>query len=149
MLRKIIYTSRAAASLSDDDLFGILRSARRNNAAANVTGLLLLINGRFVQVLEGEGTAVEALYQKIVADTRHGDVQVLRDATIYSRRFADWAMGFEQVDDNALQAALRDLDDENGWHAVQNTNLVLNSAAAETLLRFYAPEIEGESGQIC
>lgn len=142
MLRKIIYSSRATEPFRVDDLYAILRAARANNAAHQITGMLLFINGRFLQVLEGESGAVGEVFDRIAADAQHTDVRVLRDAAINTRRFPDWSMGFEQVDDDALRAALRDLDDDGGWHDIQNTNLILNSAAAETLLQFYAPDLE-------
>lgn len=142
VLRKIIYSSRAAAPLGENDLYAILRAARANNAAHKITGLLLFINRLFLQVLEGESDAVGEVFERIASDARHSDVRVLRDAAINTRRFPDWSMGFEQVDDAALRAAFRDQDDDGGWHDILSTNLILNSAAAETLLQFYAPDIK-------
>jgi hypothetical protein len=58
-----------------------------------VTGVLCLGEGIFLQVLEGGRSAVNKLYNRIVADKRHSDVELLCYEEISERRFAGWAMG--------------------------------------------------------
>ena len=61
-----------AFQLTNVDLDHILTSARRRNAAANITGLLLYYRGEFVQILEGETQSVENIYAKFIGpDIRH------------------------------------------------------------------------------
>jgi hypothetical protein len=97
-LARIIYTSRASARLGREDLQRILDGARTHNAEAGITGYLLYDDGHFIQAIEGEADAVDALLARISVDDRHGDVEVLAREAIEAREFADWAMGWFHVD---------------------------------------------------
>jgi hypothetical protein len=70
-------------------LFG---TARSNNKARSITGALLCVDDCFVQVLEGEETAVQSLFEHIAHDDRHNDVAVLETGPIPERVFSRWAM---------------------------------------------------------
>ncbi len=72
----------------------ILRAARRNNPRLDITGALIFNAGIFAQVLEGPGDSVEAIFEKIQQDVRHGDLQVLAFDAAKQRAFARWSMGF-------------------------------------------------------
>jgi hypothetical protein len=78
-------------------LEALLAQSRRNNAHAQITGMLVHAAGDFLQVLEGPPAAVEALFQLISQDPRHEQCRVLSDVAAEARVFADWNMGFEQV----------------------------------------------------
>ncbi|MFT3953818.1 MAG: BLUF domain-containing protein [Piscinibacter sp.] len=93
MLVRLMYASRAAASVGADELAAILRKSRQNNAGNGVTGLLCLSGGIFLQVLEGGRSQVNALYNRIAVDARHHDVVLLSYEEIGERRFAGWSMG--------------------------------------------------------
>jgi len=69
-----------------------------------VTGVLCCSGGIFLQVLEGGRSAVNRLYNRIAADPRHAQVELLSYEEIGERRFAGWAMG--QVDMARLNPAL-------------------------------------------
>jgi hypothetical protein len=58
----------------------------------------------FIQVIEGGRAAVNRLYNRIIADTRHTEVTLLSYEEIDERRFAGWAMG--QVNMARLNPAL-------------------------------------------
>jgi hypothetical protein len=47
----------------------------------------------YMQALEGGRDAVNALYTKIVRDTRHREVMLLHYAEVPERHFAGWTMG--------------------------------------------------------
>ena len=70
----------------------ILKQARTNNADLGITGALMLYDDWFAQVLEGPQTAVEALYAKIKADTRHDGVRLNEAGVAPKRLFGKWAM---------------------------------------------------------
>lgn len=92
-----IYSSRASAAIRDVEVQALLASARRNNAALGITGMLLYIEGSFFQVLEGGAVAVDRVYDVIARDPRHDRVtQIIREP-IAQRSFAEWSMGFETV----------------------------------------------------
>lgn len=62
------YLSKAVDVFSDHDLDQLLINCRRNNAAASVTGALLYHNGYFMQLIEGQLDAINAIYDRIQAD---------------------------------------------------------------------------------
>jgi len=72
----------------------ILATSRRNNDAVGVTGALLFSDGLFAQVLEGPQAVVEATFERIQRDDRHGDVQLLEFTAIDERSFQAWSMGY-------------------------------------------------------
>jgi hypothetical protein len=93
VLVRLLYASRAAATVDAEALAAILKKARANNAASGVTGLLCYSGGIFLQVLEGGRMPVNKLYHRIAGDPRHTDVVLLSYAEITERSFAGWSMG--------------------------------------------------------
>ena len=93
MLVRLMYASRAVASVGETELAAILQQSKKNNPGIGVTGLLCCSAGIFLQVLEGGRNAVSALYNKIAADPRHKDVVILRYEEIDERSFGSWSMG--------------------------------------------------------
>jgi hypothetical protein len=104
MLVRLMYASRAISTVDHDELIAILRKSKANNPAHGVTGVLCYSGGIFLQVLEGGRSAVNQLYNRIAADPRHTQVELLSYEEIGERRFAGWAMG--QVDMERLNPAL-------------------------------------------
>jgi hypothetical protein len=106
MLVRLMYASRAAAGLDNEEVAAILRQSRSANARDGITGALCLCNaGRlFIQVLEGGREAVSRRYNRIAADARHTDVTLLQFDEVTERRFAGWSMG--QVNMARLNQAL-------------------------------------------
>jgi hypothetical protein len=94
-MRQLLYVSHVADDLSPGQLDDILTISRTGNASRGITGLLLHIEGGFLQVLEGEERAVRELYARIAADTRHRDPRLLLDRE-WPRTFGDWDMGYER-----------------------------------------------------
>ena len=104
MLVRLMYASRAAKPLDPEELVHILRQSRTANPKVGVTGVLCSSGELFIQVLEGGRTAVNRLYNRIIADSRHTEVTLLSYEEISERRFAGWAMG--QVNLARLNPAL-------------------------------------------
>ena len=97
MLR-LVYRSTATQPFAHDQLFDVLSVSQRNNAQANITGLLLHSNGQFFQVLEGEAEAVQTTFERIKHDPRHSDIQMIFQEQTTQRLFSDWSMGFLPTD---------------------------------------------------
>ena len=95
-MRQLLYVSNANRSFDQSDLDQILNAARANNGLHDVTGMLLFLDGAFMQVLEGPPEEVGTIYNKILQDDRHWGAQVLLDRDA-PRSFADWTMGFERL----------------------------------------------------
>jgi hypothetical protein len=104
MLR-LLYASNTSRDIDPKIVADILDTSRRNNAPRGVTGMLLHLDGGFMQVLEGGGDTVSALYRTITGDKRHWNAQI-----IFSQAgpavFKDWSMGFKRLlPDGADQGA--------------------------------------------
>jgi hypothetical protein len=139
-MHKIIYASRATSPMSETDLEDILAASRRNNTGVGVGGLLVYCAESFLQILEGELEPLEATYARILTDPRHTDLRRLTVAPIETRRFPDWTMGFEHMDEDRLA------QDVPGFRAATkyplvSANLVTNATVAETLLSLYATNV--------
>jgi hypothetical protein len=91
---QLVYTSTAVKPFSSDDLRTLLLRARRRNAAAGVTGMLLRLDDAFLQVLEGEAEAVHRLFVSIAGDYRHHRILLLLIRGIAERNFPDVSLGF-------------------------------------------------------
>ena len=94
----IVYVSSAIQPFTQEELLALLEESRDNNAAVGVTGMLLYKDGSFMQVLEGEQTAVQQVFGKISRDPRHRGVVVLLKQTLAARDFEDWSMGYRNLD---------------------------------------------------
>lgn len=105
-IQKVVYCSRnlieGDAESRDAEISHILETARKNNSKANVTGALLFSADHFAQVLEGPQEAVEAIFERIQHDTRHGDVTVLESLTSEQRDFSEWSMAYVSPAECAL-----------------------------------------------
>jgi hypothetical protein len=97
-LYRLVYYSRNQIA-DDGALFAssvdeILSKSRVNNLRDEITGALLFNAGCFAQVLEGPLDRVEAAFERIQQDDRHGEVSLLAVDPISHRYFPNWAMGF-------------------------------------------------------
>ncbi|MBK8783991.1 MAG: BLUF domain-containing protein [Anaerolineales bacterium] len=101
MMISLIYVSTATHLLSKEELLDILRVSRRNNEVGPVTGLLLYLDGNFMQVLEGPEEAVMDIFGKIEKDIRHTNIIVILKDPIAEREFSEWSMAFLNLDEIA------------------------------------------------
>lgn len=97
MVFQLLYVSAAVALMSEAELAALLAQSRRFNAEHGLTGMLLYLEGTFVQVLEGDEPVVRALYTKIMRDARHTGCQVYLERLVPEREFAEWSMGFRAL----------------------------------------------------
>lgn len=97
-LRRLVYYSRnrlaGTPEAVDETIRAILARSRANNARVGVTGALMFNAGCFAQVLEGPGAAVEATFERIQQDERHGEVTLLAFDAVEARLFTDWSMAY-------------------------------------------------------
>lgn len=131
MLIQIIYVSRASSSMPLE-LRDILASSRKNNPALDVSGALCLIDGVYLQYLEGEAATVDALYRKIEKDTRHSATKVLSRCAISTRAFPTWAMALLTWNEETKQI-FRQFNPD-----VKLDAFLVNPLTADKLLRTWA-----------
>ena len=136
-MRRIIYCSQASSDVAPDELIALLELSRRNNERDGLTGMLLYCSQSFLQVLEGDATAIDVTYGRILADDRHINLRLLLDVDVAQPLFPDWTMGFDHVDDDQLSEQLDGFTPATTYPLV-NPDLITNAAVAQTLLTLYA-----------
>lgn len=90
----IVYTSQATFPLKrmPNVLPSIIAASRRNNLRNELTGVMFEHRGRFLQFLEGPQQKVLNTFERIAADSRHTNVEILFDSPIRERGCPNWAM---------------------------------------------------------
>lgn len=91
---RLIYSSEAAPWLSTAELEQMLHESRIRNKARGITGVLVLVDGVFLQVLEGERFEVDDLMSRIEVDPRHSGVKVFHREEVDGRAFDSWSMAY-------------------------------------------------------
>ena len=95
-MKCITYVSKVVArqngALIPVGLSNILRIARRKNAELGITGVMSYRKGHYIQVLEGDDSAVDQLYSTIKLDSRHEQITLLFEFPITDRAFSGWSM---------------------------------------------------------
>ena len=59
--------------------------------------MLLYLQGKFIQVLEGEKTSVDMIYASIKKDSRHTKISTVIQGNTPKRIFTGWTMGFKKL----------------------------------------------------
>ena len=95
IMKQLLYVSHTERALDQWELNAILSVSRWNNARTGLTGLLVAMDGGFLQMLEGEHSALDRAFGRIRVDTRHWNTRILLEQDCH-RFFADWPMGFVQ-----------------------------------------------------
>lgn len=90
-LTRLAYASNHGG-IADDALDDILQRSRSNNEQEGITGVLVVSDEEFVQLLEGPRTAVSRCFMRIMQDVRHHHIRVLLAGTIESRLCSEWSM---------------------------------------------------------
>lgn len=80
------------------ELGALFTTARSRNKQLGVTGALLVSDGFFVQVLEGDEAAVRTLFDHIAKDPRHDGVELVETIAATPRVFSRWAMAEVGID---------------------------------------------------
>ena len=99
MLIRILYVSTAVGPQTTTVTGTILRSAQAFNGDNGITGVLCQGQGVWLQVLEGTYSGVNTLYERILADKRHKNVQTIAVEDITQRRYGAWAMAHVKLTD--------------------------------------------------
>jgi hypothetical protein len=90
---QLIYTSQSTPEMTEKVLIDILIKAQVNNFRNKLSGMLVLKNSNFMQLIEGNKIDVIALYNKIKNDSRHKNVKIILEAVRSDREMPSWAMG--------------------------------------------------------
>jgi Sensors of blue-light using FAD len=138
MLLSIAYSSEIAAP-SDTILEDIALKAAHHNKQQDITGLLLFIDGLFIQVIEGAEANVVPLMEKITRDVRHSRMKLLSQTTKPKREFDDWSMAVVACE-KSVQLK-RHLEKNLGKRIAKNSYVELMS-------QFIKPEVSADTQQV-
>ena len=97
-LERLLYASTATGRT--DSLLNmatILAESQRNNARDGLTGVLAAHDDRFIQVIEGTTSALDALLRRLAPDPRHRDIVILDRRPIAGRLFDGWAKASSRI----------------------------------------------------
>lgn len=96
MLASWLYVSigRLTSEEAMDEVEKIVAVSRPRNSGLDVTGALLFIGQRFVQLLEGPADGVTALQQSIFRDPRHYEVTTIHSCDVDDREFLGWSLAY-------------------------------------------------------
>jgi hypothetical protein len=94
-LHAIVYVSSAVRLLEQPQIDHLLARARERNAQAHLTGLLLYGDGSFMQYIEGPQERLMPVYNLILADPLHRDINELLNEPVGLREFGDWSMAYQ------------------------------------------------------
>ena len=119
----LTYVSSAVEPFSREALRELLQVCVANNSKLGITGMLLYKDGNFMQVLEGEQSAVTMVREKVFSDPRHRGVITLIKGEQEGRDFPDWSMGFHDL--SSPEAAR-----QPGYSAFLNTPLTAEAFMA-------------------
>ena len=118
----LVYTSLPRIEMSKSTLDEITRISIRNNRKKGITGILLGIESRYLQFLEGDEEEVLQLFERIKQDPRHYElnkwVQGHSDERIFSAwSMASWLLTNEELKSikalNEIRQLLKDPEQEN------------------------------------
>ena len=96
MIFQVAYFSAARPAITDADVRDILRASAKSNRRDGLSGMLLLLDGTFFQVLEGEKDRIEETLLRISSDPRHTGIVRVVEMEREEPSFPDWTMGFEK-----------------------------------------------------
>ena len=123
------HASRAAAGVNEQTLSEIFSRSRVLNAEVGITGMLILRQGFFLQLLEGPESAVRNCYRRIIRDPRHTDATLVLQSNTDHRIFPVWSMASVCHDasrscfDNEFLPILDDLKNNPGDSDRRNASI--------------------------
>ena len=103
---RLVYVSRATALFGPEELQRIGEESIARNEKLDVTGILVVDQGRILQVLEGDEDVVVTLFAKISNDLRHEAVQKVVASVQKKRYLSSWIMA--SGNEERVPAALRE-----------------------------------------
>jgi hypothetical protein len=92
-LEQLVYVSESVTRVSSAlQMADILAEARPRNARDGITGVLTVVDGHFVQIIEGRPEMLDRLLQGLARDSRHRMMTVLDRRAVTRRAFPEWDM---------------------------------------------------------
>lgn len=102
-LKFVSYISSQSRTMSKKSIEDFLFQVREKNKHLAITGILLLIQGKFVQYIEGPAEEIDKVYDSISKDKRHTEMILLDSGSLEKRQFTDWSMAYKEVSDKQIK----------------------------------------------
>lgn len=93
MIKTICYISTIRPATSKKDIERLSKIIAYKNKRLNITGILIIKNGHFFQIMEGSVPNITAAYKKIKKDKRHTGLIKLLETPIEIRLFDAYDTG--------------------------------------------------------
>jgi hypothetical protein len=126
MFERIVYVSRAVPGIGAAQTYDIIRHAHNRNQARGLTGALLLLDGWFVQALEGEPFRLQPCFERIARDPRHEALSLRLQVQAEQRLFPDQWMAL-RLGQDLPPGLLQQWDYEPGLPAARFDGLRLQA----------------------
>ncbi|MEM6735235.1 MAG: BLUF domain-containing protein [Bacteroidota bacterium] len=113
MIFYTIYTSTPIGKVTKEIVDKITEESIKWNSLHGITGMLLCLEDRYFQFLEGEEEDVKEVFEMIKGDPRHNNVTPRIKGYSNERVFSEWSMGSWMLSNEKLQSlsALEDLNE--------------------------------------
>ncbi|NYZ61768.1 BLUF domain-containing protein [Luteimonas deserti] len=110
MIRQLLYRSGQLYEFTTADMIRLLLESRSRNARRGISGMLLMRDGLFMQLLEGPAPDVDALFARISVDPRHCEVQLVTRTERDTPLLSHWRMAWAEAPVDAAGPAFSGLD---------------------------------------
>lgn len=107
-LKFVSYMSSQSRIMPKKNIEEFLSQVRDKNKKLAITGILLLIQGKFVQYIEGPAEEIDKVYNSISKDKRHTDMILLDSGDLKERQFNNWSMAYKEVSDKQIKGIVGD-----------------------------------------
>ena len=96
-MKTICYISNFGKNLDSKTIDTLTKKVSLKNNKLGVTGLLIIKDNHFFQIIEGESHIIDELFDKISIDKRHNNLIKLLETQIEDRIFDDYNLGDYQI----------------------------------------------------
>lgn len=109
-LKFVSYMSSQSRIMPKKSIEEFLFHVREKNKQLTITGVLLLIQGKFIQYIEGPAEEIDKVYKSISNDSRHTDLILLDSGNLKERQFNNWSMAYKEVSDKQIKEIVGNKD---------------------------------------
>lgn len=92
-MKAVCYISNFSENLDQNSISELISNVDTKNKSRGITGLLIIRNKHFFQILEGKKEKIDELFEIIRMDSRHRGIIKLLDTRIEDRIFKDYNSG--------------------------------------------------------
>lgn len=145
---RLIYRSKVQIDFPrKPELEKILSKAKEHNNEKGIVGMLILTGDQFLQILEGPVRYVNQLYNKILQDERHKDVELISYELITTPYFYDWSMrllNLDEVDADLRHRLMKKYPHQDYQLVIPDEKILLYSLIHDARDLFGEPDKDSE-----